>query len=91
MSGQALSMETAKKKHDNFMDFFASIDDKAAFHSMNEVIPNLWLGSMVAALAVRTLHAHGVTKILSAIDTRPSLPDVCINNVPFNLPILKVS
>jgi hypothetical protein len=65
-------------KHDNFMDFFNSIEDKTGFQSMNEVIPMLWIGSSAASLAYSYLKTCGIKKILCANGDSPQFPDVSL-------------
>lgn len=47
-----------------------------SFLTMNEIIPNLWLGDLISALDATTLRAKGVRSIVSVMRGRVNVHEV---------------
>ena len=44
--------------------------------SMNQIVPNLWVGDLPSALATETLRAHNIHSVLTAMRGRVSIHEV---------------
>jgi dual specificity phosphatase 12 len=44
--------------------------------TMNEIVPNLWLGDLISALDADTLRAKGVQSVLSVMRGRVTVHEV---------------
>jgi hypothetical protein len=53
-----------------------SASDLDHWQAMNEIIPNLWIGDLSAALAADLLDAHNIKFILSAMRGRVKINPV---------------
>ena len=56
--------------------------DLSRWQAMNEIIPNLWIGDLSAALAADLLQAHNIKFIISAMRGRVKINPVSTENPP---------